>query len=133
MITSTDPIADMLTRIRNAAAVSKREVTMPYSKMKETVAKVLAGSNFIDRVEVSQSETGFKQLKVVINQEDTNSRITNIERISKPGRRVYVGTAEIPSVRQGRGIVVVSTSKGIMTGREARKEKLGGELICKVY
>ncbi|MEK7472391.1 MAG: 30S ribosomal protein S8 [Patescibacteria group bacterium] len=133
MITSTDPIADMLTRIRNAAAVSKREVVLPYSKMKETVAKVLVSSNFVDRVEVSQTDTGFKQLKVVINQEDTNSRITNIERISKPGRRVYVGTDGIPSVRQGRGIVVVSTSKGVMTGREARKEKLGGELICKVY
>ena len=133
MNTSTDPIADMLTRIRNAAAVSKREVVLPYSKMKETVANVLASANFVDRVEVSQSETGFKQLKVVINQEDTNSRITSIERISKPGRRVYVASDGIPYVRQGRGVVVVSTSRGIMTGRQARKEKLGGELICKVY
>jgi small subunit ribosomal protein S8 len=133
MITTTDPIADMLTRIRNAAAVSKREVVLPYSKMKETVAKVLVSANFVDRVEVSQSDSGFKQLKVVINQEDTNSRITSIERISKPGRRVYVGSEGIPTVRQGRGVVVVSTSRGVMTGRQARKEKLGGELICKVY
>ena len=133
MITSTDPIADMLTRIRNAAAVSKREVVMPYSRLKETVAKVLATSNFVDRVEVNNGEKGFKELKIVINQEDTNSRITNIERISKPGRRVYVGSDKIPSVRQGRGIIVMSTSRGVMTGREAKKEKLGGELICKVY
>lgn len=133
MITSTDPIADMLTRIRNAAAVSKREVVMPYSRLKETVANVLVSTNFVDRVEVSDGDKGFKELRIVINQEDTNSRITNIERISTPGRRVYVGTDKIPSVRQGRGIVVVSTSRGVMTGREARKEKLGGELICKVY
>lgn len=133
MITSTDPIADMLTRIRNAAAVSKREVNMPYSRLKETVAKVLVSSNFVDRVEVNEADSGFKQLRIVINQEDTNSRITSIERISKPGRRVYVASDKIPSVRQGRGIIVMSTSKGVMTGREARKEKLGGELICKVY
>jgi len=133
MITSTDPIADMLTRIRNASAVSKREVAMPYSRLKETVANVLASTNFVDRVEVVEGDNGFKQLKIVINQEDTNSRITSIERISKPGRRVYVGSDKIPSVRQGRGIIVMSTSRGVMTGREAKKEKLGGELICKVY
>jgi small subunit ribosomal protein S8 len=132
MMTSTDPIADMLTRIRNAIAVSKQEVLMPHSKQKETVAKVLQSANFVDRIEVLSSGVS-KQLKIVINQEDTNARITNIERLSKPGRRMYVGADKIPMIKSGRGIVVVSTSQGMMSGREARKARLGGELICKVY
>lgn len=129
---TTDPIADMLTRIRNAIAVNKREVVLPHSKLKETVANVLVDSNFVDRVEVLPATVG-KQLKIVINQEDTNARITSIERVSTPGRRVYVSSSDIPLVQRGRGIVVVSTSKGVMTGTAARKERLGGELICKVY
>jgi small subunit ribosomal protein S8 len=131
MIT-TDPIADMLTRIRNAALVNKNEIRMPYSRLKETVAKVLATNNFIDNVETNGKE-GFKTLKIVINKEDANSRITEIERLSKPGRRLYTTAAKIPSVKRGRGIVVVSTNKGIMTGEEAKKAGLGGELICMVY
>jgi len=129
---NTDPIADMLTRIRNAISVSKREVVLPHSNIKETVAKALADANFIDRIEVSPATVG-KQLKIVINSEDAQARITSIERLSKPGRRVYVAAEEIPTVQQGRGIVVISTSKGVMTGREAKKQRLGGELICKVY
>ena len=129
---NTDPIADMLTRIRNAISVNKNEVSLPHSNLKETVAKTLASANFIDRVEVKPATVG-KQLKIVINSEDSNARITMIERLSKPGRRVYVAASEIPSVQQGRGIVVISTSKGVMTGNEAKKQRLGGELICKVY
>lgn len=129
---NTDPIADMLSRIRNAIAVRKREVVLPHSNMKETVAKVLASANYVDRVEVTPATVG-KQLKIVINQEDTNARITNIERMSTPGRRMYVGADKIPMVKQGRGVIIVSTSHGVMTGREARKARLGGELICKVY
>ena len=129
---NTDPIADMLTRIRNAISVRKREVVLPHSNIKETVAKALADANFIDRIEVSPATVG-KQLKIVINSEDAQARITSIERLSKPGRRVYVAAEEIPTVQQGRGIVVISTSKGVMTGREAKKQRLGGELICKVY
>lgn len=128
----TDPIADMLTRIRNAIAVQKREVVLPHSKLKETVAKVLAGADFIDRVEVTPASVG-KSLRIVINSEDANARITEIERLSRPGRRLYVAADEIPQVRQGRGVVIVSTSHGVMTGNEARKKRLGGELICKVY
>lgn len=128
----TDPIADMLTRIRNAIAVRKREVVLPHSNLKETVAKVLASADFIDRVEVTPANVG-KSLKIVINSEDANARITEIERLSRPGRRVYVAANEIPQVRQGRGLVIVSTSHGVMTGYEARKKRLGGELICKVY
>lgn len=129
---NTDPIADMLTRIRNAISVRKREITLPHSNLKETVARTLASANFIDRVEVTPATVG-KQLKIVINSEDANARITNIERLSKPGRRSYVSADDIPTVQQGRGIVVISTSKGVMTGREAKKQRLGGELICKVY
>ena len=129
---NTDPIADMLTRIRNAISVRKREVVLPHSNIKETVAKTLASANFIDRIEVSPATVG-KQLKIGINSEDANARITTIERLSKPGRRLYVTAEDIPTVQQGRGIVVISTSKGVMTGRDAKKQRLGGELICKVY
>jgi small subunit ribosomal protein S8 len=132
MMISTDPIADMLTRIRNAAMVSKNEVSMPYSKIKQTIADVLAENNFIDSVEAVEIDK-FKTLKITINQPESNPRITEIERLSKPGRRLYKKAKEIPAIKRGRGIVVVSTSKGIMTGDEAKKAGLGGELICKVY
>ena len=131
-LVSTDPIADMLTRVRNAVAVNKTEVSMPHSKIKQTVAEVLAANNFVDKVEVT-GEGGFKTLKIVINQPNTNARITEIERMSKPGRRLYTGSGEIPAIKRGRGIVVISTSKGIMTGAQAKAAGLGGELICKVY
>jgi len=131
-LVSTDPIADMLTRIRNAVAVRKTEVSMPHSKIKQTVAEVLATNNFVNKVEVA-GEGGFKTLKIVINSTDTNARITEIQRLSKPGRRLYTAASDIPTVKNGRGIVVVSTSKGIMTGTQAKSAGLGGELICKVY
>lgn len=130
--TTTDPIADMLTRIRNAVLVRKHQVTLPHSKIKESVARLLAESNFIDGVEVKEEGVG-KLLTVKINDEDSNARITEIVRVSKPGRRYYVNAKEIPTVKRGRGVVIVSTSKGLMTGDQARSEKIGGELICKVY
>jgi len=129
---STDPIADMLTRIRNAAMVRKNEVSMPHSKIKQTIAEVLAKNHFIDKVDMAQNG-GFKSLKITINQPESNARITEIERLSKPGCRIYKKAQEIPTVKRGRGIIVISTSKGIMTGDEAKKAGLGGELICKVY
>ncbi len=129
---STDPIADMLSRIRNAIAVRKNEVTMPHSKVKESVARLLKASRFIDDVEVSNAEIG-KILKLVINHPDENPRITEIARLSKPGRRQYSSADMIPVVKRGRGVVIVSTSKGLMTGVEAKKQGVGGELICKVY
>lgn len=129
---STDPIADMLTRIRNAVAVNKHQILVPFSKVKVTVLDVLKSNNFIDQYEIL-GEGKEKHVVVLINQPNTNSRITEIRRISKPGRRVYAGAEELPRVKYGRGIVVVSTSKGIMSGQEAKKAGLGGELICKVY
>ncbi|MBX4199678.1 30S ribosomal protein S8 [Candidatus Saccharibacteria bacterium] len=130
---STDPIADMLSRIRNAIAVNKNEIQMPHSNVKETVAKILAKSGFIANVKVGKDVLGRKQLEIVINGDGTPAQITEISRISKPGRRLYVKANEIPVVKRGRGIVVVSTSQGMMTGDEAKAKRLGGELICKVY
>lgn len=130
--TSTDPIADMLTRIRNAIMVRKNEVSLPHSKIKESVAQLLKESNFVDDVRVEDAPIG-KTLKIKINDEDSNARITEIARMSKPGRRHYVNAKEIPTVKRGRGVVIVSTSLGIMTGDKAKAERVGGELICKVY
>ncbi|MBA2279375.1 30S ribosomal protein S8 [Candidatus Saccharibacteria bacterium] len=130
---STDPVADMLTRIRNAIAVRKHEVVMPHSNLKEAVAKILKNSNFINDLAVEGKVAGFKSLKLVLNTEDSNARITEIARLSTPGRRVYTSATEIPVVKRGRGIIIVSTSKGMMTGMEAKNQHLGGELICKVY
>ncbi|MCL2038121.1 30S ribosomal protein S8 [Candidatus Saccharibacteria bacterium] len=129
---STDPIADMLTRIRNAINVGKTEVRMPSSKLKETVAKVLAKNGYLSEVK-TEKKTPRDELIIVINNEGENPTITEIARVSKPGRRVYARAAEIPRVKSGRGVMIVSTSKGVMTGTEAVKNRLGGELICKVY
>lgn len=131
-MTSTDPIADMLTRIRNAIGVRKREVSMPHSNVKQSVAELLKKSGFLHEVRVADAAIG-KTLTIVINDEHENARITEIVRLSKPGRRYYAGAADIPVVKRGRGLVIVSTSKGMMTGADARKAGVGGELICKVY
>lgn len=130
--TTTDPIADMLSRIRNAVAVRKSEVSLPYSKVKESVARLLKDSGFITDVAVD-GEGIAKALTLTLNDENSNSPITEIVRLSKPGRRHYVNAKEIPTVKRGRGIVIISTSKGMMTGNDARQQRVGGELICKVY
>lgn len=130
--TSTDPIADMLTRIRNAVNVRKSEVVLPHSNIKQSVAELLKDSGFIDSVRVSDASVG-KSLTIVINGEFESSRITEIKRLSTPGRRHYVAAKEIPIVKRGRGIVIVSTSKGLLTGAEAKKQGVGGELICQIY
>lgn len=129
---TTDPIADMLTRVRNAIAVRKQEVTLPHSKVKEAVARLLKDSGFVDDVTVADATIG-KTLTIVINGEHENARITEISRVSKPGRREYVKAEKIPTVKRGRGMVIISTSKGLMTGNEAKKQGVGGEIICKVY
>jgi len=130
--TSTDPIADMLTRIRNAIAVRKYEISLPHSQVKESVARLLKESRFIDDVSVKDAPVG-KTLMVKINDESSQARITEIVRVSKPGRRYYVNAKAIPIVKRGRGVVIISTSKGLMTGDQAKTENVGGELICKVY
>ena len=130
--TSTDPVADMLTRIRNAIAVRKTEISLPHSNIKESVARLLVENNFLDGVSVSKAEVG-KTLTITINGAFTNARITAIAKLSKPGRRSYVNSREIPKVKQGRGLIIISTSKGLMTGSDAQREHIGGELICQVY
>lgn len=129
---STDPIADMLTRIRNAIAVNKAEISLPHSRIKEAVAKLLVENNFIDGVRVEGDKTS-KVLVLTINRDHANSRITEIAKVSRPGRRTYVNAREIPTVKQGRGIVIISTSRGVMSGEQAKTEHVGGELICQVY
>ena len=129
---STDPIADMLSRIRNAIMVNKNEVNLPYSSMKERLAKELVKTRFIDAVKIDTAGD-FKRLLITINAPGTNPRINKIERVSKPGRRLYAKADDMPKVMNGRGVVIVSTSQGIMTGDDAKKKRVGGELICKVY
>jgi small subunit ribosomal protein S8 len=130
--TTSDPISDMLTRIRNAVQVNRSEISLPHSNIKEAVARLLKEANFIDDVSVDKNGS-FKALLIRINSDSANPRITEIVRLSKPGRRHYVSKLEIPVVKRGRGVVIMSTSKGLMTGDQARTEHLGGELICKVY
>jgi small subunit ribosomal protein S8 len=131
-ITTTDPIADMLSRIRNAIAVRKHSVTLPHSNVKESVARLLKTNEFVKDVSVD-GEGVSKALTVVITNEHEAPKITEIVRLSKPGRRHYTGFDSIPTVKRGRGIVIISTNKGMMTGDQAKKLGVGGELICKVY
>ena len=129
---STDPIADLLTRIRNAALVGKTEVRVPTSKLKKIVAEQLVKNHYLadDKLEDGKPRG---TLVITINNNGENAAFTELARVSKPGRRIYVSSADIPKVKQGRGIVLVSTSKGVMTGAEAVKNKLGGEVLLKVY
>jgi small subunit ribosomal protein S8 len=129
---STDPIADLLTRIRNAVMVGKNEITVPSSKIKVVVAKQLKKAGYVTAVKV---EAGKPRdiLVVTINEPGENTTINEIKRLSKPGRRVYVSADDIPRVKSGRGIILISTSKGVITGSEARKQRLGGELLLQVF
>ncbi|MGH7218255.1 MAG: 30S ribosomal protein S8 [Candidatus Microsaccharimonas sp.] len=129
---STDPIADLLTRIRNAVMVGKNEITVPSSKLKVTVAQELKKAGYVSAVKVESAKPR-DILVVTINKPGENSVINEIKRLSKPGRRVYVSANDIPKVKSGRGIVLVSTSKGVITGAEAVKQRIGGELLLSVY
>ena len=129
---TTDPIADLLTRIRNAKMVGKTEIRVPSSKLKKVVAEQLVKNGYLTKVTVESAKPR-DILVVTINDPSENSTIHEITRVSKPGRRVYVAAADIPRVKSGRGLVLVSTSKGVMTGQEAVKNKLGGEVLLKVY
>lgn len=126
---TTDPIADMLTRIRNGIASNKDEVIVPYSKLKASVAEILQAHGYLGKVTIVD-EGVFKRLSLKLNGKKIPESLI---RISKPGRRIYAKANEIPLVRMGRGLIIVSTSAGIMSGRDARSKGVGGELICKVY
>lgn len=128
----TDPIADMLTRIRNAQKADHSSVYMPSSKLKLAIIKILKEEGYIE--DVIQNKKGVKIiLEVVLRKIDKQYAISGIKRTSKPGRRVYVSKSKIPNVLNGYGIAIISTSQGIMTNMEAKKRGLGGEVICEVW
>lgn len=125
----SDPIADLLTRMRNAILAGKKDVKVPSSKMKKEVIKVLKNEGYISEFQEAK-EAGRDFISLNLKGEKP---LTTLERVSKPGRRVYAKKDEIPVVLSGYGLVILSTSKGIMTGKEANVKGLGGELICKIY
>lgn len=127
----TDQIADMLTRIRNANLVRKEMVIIPYSKMKLVMAKILEKEGFIKNVERVDSKFG--QIKIELKYKNKQPVIRGIKRISKPGQRIYNGYRELPRIMSNLGIYILSTPQGLMTHYEAKKRKLGGEVICEVY
>ncbi|MBF1037983.1 MAG: 30S ribosomal protein S8 [Candidatus Nanosynbacter sp.] len=129
---STDQIADLITRIRNAIMVNKNEISVPASKLKLAILEGLKRTKFITNYNVVEA-TPRNSIRVVINEINETPRINEITKVSKPGRRVYAGVDELPKVKSGRGIVLISTSKGIMTGDEAKQARLGGEVLVKVW
>lgn len=126
-----DPISDMLTRIRNAGRALLPTVQIPHSRMKESIAGILKGEGYVADVSVEGKVP--KTIKIKLKYEGKKTVIEGLKRISTPGLRRYVGATEIPRVRGGLGVAVVSTSEGLMTGTQARKKNLGGELVCYVW
>ena len=132
----TDPLADFLTTIRNAARASKSEIRVPWSRMRSDVAHILKNEGYVTEVEKvtdEKAKAGKPELRVKLRGQGKTRAITQITRISKPGRRQYVGSQEIPRVLGGMGISVVSTPRGVMAGHQAKKQNLGGELLLTVY
>ncbi len=127
-----DPIADMLTSIRNSQAVLKETVKIPFSKVKFEIAKILEKNGFIKKVE--KKGRGIKRLlEIKLKYDDKEPVISSLKRISKPGQRIYIGAKEIRPVRSGYGISIISTSEGLMTNKEARRKNIGGEVICQIW
>ena len=130
----SDPIADMLTRIRNANMVRFDKVDVLLSKVNLNIARILNQAGYISRVDVEKDSNGREVLRIYLKYSNSKERvITGIQRVSKPGRRVYVKSEKIPEVLNGYGIAILSTSKGIITDKEARKSKVGGEILCNVW
>jgi small subunit ribosomal protein S8 len=130
----TDPIADMLTRIRNANKARFKTVNVSVSQMNINIAKVLKNNGYINNYDKVKDEKGQQMLEIILKYPDTKRTvITNIKRVSKPGRRVYVQSDSIPKVLNGLGISILSTSKGVITDAEARELNVGGEVLCNVW
>lgn len=128
-----DPIGDMLARLHNAAMVRHPQVVMPASKMRVAISRILKDEGFIDRMELTRDRTQ-PQLKLWLKYDDQRRPVlSGARRVSKPGRRVYAGRRDIPWVQHGLGVAIVSTTKGVMTGARAKKEGLGGEILCEVW
>jgi small subunit ribosomal protein S8 len=128
-----DPIADMLTRIRNASMVKQKQVVMPSSHIKVSIARILAEEGFVEGFAVTDEQPQPRLLIRLKYTPQGRSVITGLERVSRPGRRYYSGHKDIPWVRSGLGISIISTPKGLMTGRRARRERVGGEILCNVW
>jgi small subunit ribosomal protein S8 len=129
----SDPIADMLTRIRNAMTALHAETTMPSSKLKEEVARILSEEGYIDGYSVEDARVG-KELTIRLRYDDQRvPALSGLARVSSPGRRVYKGAKDVPRVRDGIGVAIISTSDGVMTDREARSRNVGGEILCEVW
>jgi small subunit ribosomal protein S8 len=129
----TDPIADMLTRIRNASAARKESVDIPWSKLKEKILRILRDEGFVGEC-INIQVDGKPWLRVVLRYDEQKRPVINgLRRVSKPGLRVYVGVDEIPLVRQGLGVSILSTPAGVLTDRQARQKHVGGELLCSVW
>lgn len=132
-MTMSDPIADMLTRIRNASSANHKTVSVPYSKMKKAIADILLDEGYVSNVEVIEGEPS-DDIKITLKYTPEKEKvIAGIKRISKPGLRIYVGQEDIPKVLNGLGIAVISTSKGILTDKQARQAGVGGEVLCYVW
>jgi small subunit ribosomal protein S8 len=127
-----DPISDMLTRLRNATAAGQSSLTLPYSKLKSDIAQILKKEGYIKDSELVSDE-GHQAIKIQTKFVNKTSAITGLKRVSRPGLRRYVGAGESPRVLGGMGIAVLSTSRGILTGHEARKQKVGGELLAYIW
>jgi small subunit ribosomal protein S8 len=132
MSTVTDPIADFLARVRNGARAQQPEVLIPYSKIKADIARILKEEGYISDYSVDTS-AAHPRIKVINKLVDRSSAIAGLRRVSRPGLRRYVGADEIPRVLGGMGLAILSTSRGILSGREARKQKIGGELLAYVW
>lgn len=135
----TDPIADMLTRIRNAVMAGQGSVSVPHSKLKESIAQILKDEGYIDGFEVVASEEDKRQTSIRLKiryvgvRRERRSVLTDLQRVSRPGRRIYVGKSEIPWVLSGMGVAILSTPKGVMTGQRARSLGVGGEVLCQIW
>jgi len=133
-MTMTDPIADFLTRIRNAIMAGHKQVEMPLSRMKEQLSVILKEEGYVNGFETLTPEDGHPQLRVQLKYGPDGEKVVNgLERVSRPGCRVYVGSKEIPEVLGGMGICILTTSRGLMTGGRAKSEALGGEILCNVW
>jgi small subunit ribosomal protein S8 len=128
----TDPIADMLNRIRNAQAVGNPTVEVPFSQMKYSIAKILEHEKFVKNIELKGRKPR-KVIEITLRYQDGSPRILGVKRVSRPGQRIYAPAANIKRVRGGRGIAIFSTSKGLMNDRDAKKEYVGGEVLCEVW
>ncbi|MDD2696840.1 MAG: 30S ribosomal protein S8 [Candidatus Pacebacteria bacterium] len=128
----TDPIADMLNRIKNAQAVGKPTVEFPFSNLKGEVAKILEKQGFIEKIEKKGRKTK-KTIEITLKYDNKMPVILGLKKVSKPGQRIYLNSTKIKKVKDGYGIAIISTSKGLLTDKEARKQKIGGEVLCEIW